>query len=218
MKHKSTILALFVILFLSAQTPATAQNEEPENNRPWSVGLNIGGSLYQGDFYQDNFFWISSENEVRPSFDINVTRSFGYLFEAQAQFVLGNLCGVYVNGHKYFESKYTEFNIQGMLNVSNLFGNKRNDRLVTLLFPVGIGFINYNSTLYEYDRKTEIDSGTGTLPALLLGGRAHIYVSPRWYIQMSSISRITFSDQLDTFERNKNDVYNYSSIGFGYRF
>jgi len=218
MKITSFIIALFALFTVSMQSTAVAQTEEPENNRLWSVGVDVGGSLYQGDFYQDNFFWLSSENEVRPSFDINVSRSFGYLFEAQAQFVIGNLCGVYVNGHKYFESKYTEFNIQGMLNVNNLFGNKRNDRLVTLMLPVGIGIINYNSTLYEYDRKTEINNGSGTLPALLLGGRADIYVSPRWYIQMSSISRITFSDKLDTFELNKNDVYNYSSIGFGYRF
>ncbi len=217
MKIKSTIIVLFALFTLSTQTTVIAQTEEHAKNHPWSVGFDVGGSLYQGDFYKDNFFWISSENEVRPSIDINITRSFGYIFETQAQFVLGNLCGVYVDGYKYFESKYTEFNIQGMLNVSNLFGNKRNDRLITLLFPVGIGMINYNSTLYEYDRKTEVDNGSGMLPALLLGGRANIYVSPRWYIQMSSISRITFSDKLDTFERNKNDVYNYSSIGFGYR-
>ncbi len=223
-KKLLTLCMCTIVLGLSMLSSSTiAQTNTPSFDKynfipRWEVGANVGASLYLGDVASDGTYLLGNVNEERISGDMLLSRQFSYVFGVQVQFIVGKLAGNKPSIQRYFESIYTEINLQAKVDICNLIGAKRTDRLFNVIVPIGVGFMNYNSILYEYDRKTEIDKGKGILPVLLGGIQFQGNINEHWSINFSNTMRLTFSDDLDTMVSNDNDVYNYSSAGISYKF
>ncbi len=223
------LFLLTVILFpvISLQ----AQEIVPKGFTPyWQVNVNGGTSLFFGDIKENPIIPLSNNNnEWRLGGGLIVGYQFTHVFGIRGQALYGQLAGTKRSLDRYFEGDYIEFNLNTTIDLNNLFGRKRSDRLVSAYLLVGIGITNYNSTFYNLSTGTKIGyigfgSGSGikgrTLEGILMGGvGVNFRLNSRLTINFETANRIMNSDKMDGWVKNfKYDVYNYTSLGLSYKF
>lgn len=228
-RYLFNLLLLTVILFpvISLQ----AQEIVPKGFTPyWQVNINGGTSLFFGDIKEKPIIPLSkNNNEWRLGGGLIVGYQFSRVFGLRGQALYGQLAGTKRSLDRYFEGDYIEFNLNTTIDLNNLFGKKRSDRLVSAYLLVGVGITNYNSTFYNLSTGTKIGyigfgSGSGikgrTLEGILTGGvGVNFRLNNRLTINFETANRIMNSDEMDGWVKNfKYDVYNYTSLGLSYKF
>ncbi len=220
------IILLLLFLPLSRQT-VNAQGGPTPN---WQININGGTSIFFGDVKQYRIWPVSNyENEWRLGAGITFSRQFSPVFGVRGQGLFGQLSGTRRSWNRYFENDYIETNINTTVNLSNLFGTKRDDRFMNFYLTAGIGLLNYNTTLYTLDTKKKVASvgnGSGkgiggrTLEGILMGGIGIDFrLSDNWSLNLETANRIMNSDMQDAWVSGfPYDVYNYTSLGISYRF
>jgi len=220
-----SFILLFTGQFLTAQ-------EFPETSfKPnLQIGVSAGTSLFFGDIKQNKFWPLSNNNnEWRFAYGMNFNYNFSPVFMFRVQGLYGKLSGSKRSQNIWFENDYYEINFNTVINFNNLFGKKRDDRLINLFGTAGFGILNYNSVVKrmdEYYVLKRIGYGYGTgfkgrdrRSFLMLGAGININVNRKFAISLESTNKYAFTDLLDGVESgNHNDVYNYTSIGVVYRF
>ncbi len=230
MKHfiftKKTVLLILTLLFIKSQQ-INAQGGPSPN---WQININGGSSIFFGDIKQYNIWPISNyENEWRMGAGLTFSRQFSPVIGVRGQGLIGQLSGTRRSWNRYFENDYIEFNLNTTVNINNLFGEKRDDRFMNFYLTAGIGLLNYNTTLYTLDTKKKVanvGNGNGkgiggrTLEGILMGGIGIDFrLNDKWSVNLESANRIMNSDMQDAWVSGfPYDVYNYTSVGFSYRF
>ncbi len=219
-------LIFFLLLFLANRT-VNAQGGDAPN---WNVNINAGTSLFFGDVKQYKLWPVTNnENEWRMGAGLMVSRQFSPVFGVRGQGLYGQLSGTRRASNMFFENSYLEFNINGTVNINNLFGEKRGDRFVNVYLTGGIGIVNYNTYVYTLDTKQQIASvgngngkgiGGRTLEGILTGGLGIDFrLNDKMSLNLESANRIMNSDMMDHWVNGfPYDVYNYTSVGLTYRF
>ena len=232
MKNRYLFKLFLVTLFFLAVISAQAQKIVPNRGFSpyWEVGINGGTSIFFGDIKENPIIPLSSNNnEWRLGGGIMVGRQFSYVFGLRGQAMYGQLAGTKTSLNRYFEGDYIEFNLNTTIDLNNLFGRKRSDRLVSTYLLVGVGITNYNSTFYNLFTGTKIGyigfgygSGIGgrTLEGIITGGvGVNFRINDRFIVNFETANRIMNSDNMDGWVNSfKYDVYNYTSLGLSYRF
>ena len=223
------LFLLTVILFpvISLQ----AQEIVPKGFTPyWQININSGTSLFFGDIKENPIIPISkNNNEWRLGGGLIVGYQLSHVFGLRGQALYGQLAGTKTKLDRYFEGDYIEFNLNTTINLNNMFGKKRSDRLVSTYLLVGVGITNYNSTFYNLSTGTKIGYigfgyGSGikgrTLEGIFTGGvGVNFRLNNRLNINFETANRVMNSDKMDGWVKNfKYDVYNYTSLGLSYRF
>ncbi|HDO06261.1 MAG TPA: hypothetical protein ENG85_01115 [Bacteroidetes bacterium] len=223
------LFLLTVILFpvISLQ----AQEIVPKGFTPyWQININSGTSLFFGDIKENPIIPISkNNNEWRLGGGLIVGYQLSHVFGLRGQALYGQLAGTKTKLDRYFEGDYIEFNLNTTINLNNMFGKKRSDRLVSAYLLVGVGITNYNSTFYNLSTGTKIGYigfgyGSGikgrTLEGIFTGGvGVNFQLNNRLNINFETANRVMNSDEMDGWVKNfKYDVYNYTSLGLSYKF
>lgn len=232
MKSSNLYKFIFFVLIFFSVISLKAQNIIPQNKffHYWEINLNGGTSLFFGDIKEKPIIPISSNNnEWRLGGGLMARYEFTPVFGLRGQMLYGQIAGTKRKLDRYFEGDYIEFNLNTTIDLNNLFGRKRSDRLVSAYLLAGIGFTNYNSTFYNLSTGSKIGylgfgSGSGikgrTLEGILTGGvGVNFRFNNHFVINFETANRIMNSDQMDGWVKNfKYDVYNYTSLGLSYRF
>ena len=221
-----TALLLFVISSAYGQQVISVQKFSPY----WEVGLTGGTSIFFGDVKENTVFPVSTNNnEWRLGGSILAGRQLSSVFGLRGQALYGQIAGTKRSYNYFFEGDYFEFNLNTTVNLNNLLGQKRTDRLVSTYLLVGVGLINYNTTLYTLSngmilKRFGYGSGSGlggrTLEGIVTGGvGVNFKLSDRFVVNFESTMRFVNTDEMDGWAKDfKYDMYNYTSIGLFYRF
>ncbi len=220
------IIISFPIITVKAQNVIPNKGFSPH----WEVGINGGTSLFFGDIKENPIIPVSSNNnEWRLGGGLMAGYQFSHVFGLRGQALYGQLAGTKSKLDRYFEGDYIEFNLNSTIDLNNLFGRKRSDRLVSTYLLVGVGITNYNSTFYRLSTGTKLGyigfgSGSGidgrTLEGIITGGvGVNFRINNHLVVNFETANRIMNSDQMDGWVNGfKYDVYNYTSLGLSYRF
>lgn len=220
-----------LILLLSSSMTAQTKAQNKKFTPYFQVGLNVGSSIFFGDVKQ-NQFWPSSFSDVSEwSFagGINFNYQFTPAIGLRLNGMYGQLSGVRSEWDKFFKSNYYETNINTILNFSNIFGHTRLDRFLNVYGSFGIGITQYDTelkTLSEHTRIKTVGYGYGagingrTLQGIMLYGLGLDFrLTDAWNLQIESTNRVMDSDRLDARTSGYAlDTYNYTSLGFTYKF
>ncbi len=222
----STTLFLFISFSAYSQQILSGKKFSPY----WEVGLTGGTSLFFGDVKENSVLPVSTNNnEWRLGGSLLAGRQFSYVFGLRGQALYGQIAGTKRSYNYFFEGDYFEFNLNTTINLNNLFGQKRVDRLASVYVLAGVGLINYNTTLYTLSngvvlRRFGYGSGSGlggrTLEGIVTGGiGVNFKLTDRFVMNFESTMRFVNTDEMDGWAKDfKYDMYNYTSIGLFYRF
>lgn len=211
----------------------SAQNYK-QNNRfspHFQVGINAGTSVFFGDIKQKPF-WPSSTaelNELKFGGGLNVNYQFTPAIGIRLNGMYGQLAGMRADKDLYFNSNYWETNINTTFNFNNIFGKSRADRFLNFYGTFGVGLSQYTTILKTMSenvtvRTVGVEKGSGikgrTLQGIMLYGFGFDFrINGRFNIQLESTNRVMDSDMLDAFQGGYPlDTYNYTSLGFTYKF
>ncbi len=195
----------------------------------WKIGASAGTSLFFGDLKQYAIWPVYEyENEWRLAGGLQLSKQLTPVFALQGVALYGQLSGTRRTRNMYFEADYFEFNLQSNININNIF-SYREDRFVSAYLMIGVGLTNFNSEVFDLSTKAslkQIGFGNGksfqgrTLEGIVLGGLGLDFrISDRVNITLESANRGMNSDNMDgVISGFKYDVYNYTSIGFSYKF
>ena len=222
--------ALVVILFLLIASyigHAQKQSEDSLFLPNLQIGISAGPSTFFGDIKQYQFF--PSYEEWRFAYGLNFNYHISPVFNIGFQGLYGKLTGSKKEQNICFENDYYELNFNTTINLNNLFGKNREDRLVNIYGVVGFGIMNFNSIvkrLDEYYVLKRVGYGYGTgfegrqrQEFFMFGAGIDFRISKRVNLLLETVNKYPNSDVLDGVESGKyNDVYNYTSIGISYRF
>lgn len=229
-----------IVLLICITASVNAQLKTPYK---WTVGINAGMMIYQGDLTPSDF---GSYKTPSATFGINVSRILTPYFAIRGSLVFGKLRGddsAYTDPswrrqrNLKFSSPVTELSAQL---VWNPFGNNSNElgmRITPYLFG-GIGYSNlsikrdysrFDTTTFNHTSKQLVglkqDTAKqlpGSVFVLPVGAGLSFYLSPKWSINLETSFRYTFSDYIDGFSYaanpKQNDYYHTHTIGIVYRF
>ncbi|MCK9450693.1 MAG: porin family protein [Bacteroidales bacterium] len=249
-KLSHLVLIFFVTALISnysiAQTTYSKQSAKPESRPKKSsettpsysgsspnalrLSVSFGPTLFFGDVKQYKYYPVSNyENEWKFGGSLMLEYQIGPIFSLRGQALYSELAGTRREWKKYFNSELIEFNLNTAINLNNLIGGYRADRPWNINLVVGVGLLNYNTTVYELGSnkilaKRGFGNGTGidgrTLEGVLMGGIGFDYhFNKNWSLRIETANRALNSDLLDNHANGfKYDVYNHTSIGFSYTF
>lgn len=223
---------LILILIFSIPVLASGQSYNRSSNfqRHWMFDINAGTSLFFGDIKQYRIAPVSNyENEWRFGGGTMLGMQISPIFGVRGQFLYGKLAGTRREWNVFFESSYLEFNLNTTIGLRNIFKPYTDKQFWNAYVLLGVGLTNYNTEVKDLQTKQVIKSvgngnGSGiagrTLEGLLMGGLGiDLRLSNRVHINLESANRILNSDMLDgRVSGFKYDVYNYTSVGFSYKF
>lgn len=233
---KTTVLLLGIFLFSAVQT--SAQDAENKQNiinknkfqRNFQVGINAGTSLFFGDIKQYQY-WPTANyvSERNLGYGITVNYQAKPSITLRLQGMYGQLSGTRREWNTYFLNDYIETNLNTIVDFNNLFGIYRSDRFLSVFGSIGIGLMQYNTSVRILSTDEVIKqvghgygSGIGgrTLQGVMMFGMGlNFNVNNNWDIQLETSNRMMDSDMLDgQISGYPLDVYNYTSVGVTYRF
>ena len=238
MKTHFYIIALLVV-FSSLTSNIQAQTENPVN-RPWTLGVNLGTYIYQGDLTPSV---AGSWKTARPGMELSLTKQVTYHMTLKYGLVLASLAGddtKYKNEQEYrgyrqfyYKSHFTE------LSVSDNFSLYSADHTERRFNPyvsagVGVAFMLYKTnswakTQWSYFSASNLrehvkeDSITGIPRAFVsvpLGIGFNYRLNDRLHLNVEGLYRLSTSDYLDGYSRAGNNSKNdyFYSITAGLHF
>ncbi|MFA5420049.1 MAG: hypothetical protein WC341_16470, partial [Bacteroidales bacterium] len=229
-KYHLTALLLVLILITGHGLFAQSLNFKTTFQPQWSLNVSAGTSLFFGDIKQYQYMPVSNyESEWRFAGGLQLGYQISPVFGLRAQGIYGKLAGTRRPSNRYFEASYIELNLNTTVSIRNIFSTYRDGQFWDVYLIAGVGLTNYNTKLMELSskkvvRKLGYGNGVGfggrTVEGLLFGGLGlKMNLSDQWTVNLESANRVLNSDLLDGKEGGfKYDVYNYSSLGFTYKF
>jgi len=197
----------------------------------FQVGLNVGSSVFFGDIKQNQFWPVTSNDisEWKYGGGLNLNYQFTPSIGIRLNGMYGQLTGLRTDKDLYFNSNYWETNINATFNFNNIFGKPRVNRLFNFYGILGAGVTQYTTILRTMSenvtiRTVGVEMGSGikgrALQGIMLYGLGCDFrVNDRFNIQLESTNRVMDSDVLDGFQMSYPlDTYNYTSLGFTYKF
>lgn len=196
----------------------------------WSIILGGGPSLFFGDTRQYRYYPVTNyESEWKFGGSLMLERSISPVFSLRGQALYSGLAGTRRSMNKYFNANLIEFNFNTAINLNNLISSYRPARKWGVYILIGVGLVNFNTTVYELGSNKIISkqgygygSGIGgrTLEGLLMGGLGFSYkIDKNWAVHFETAHRALNTDKLDNHVGGfKYDIYNQTSIGLSYTF
>lgn len=196
----------------------------------WTLSVGGGPTLFFGDMKQYRYYPVTNyESEWRFGGNLTLERSISPVFSIRGQGLYSELAGTRRAWKSYFNAELIEFNLSTAVNLNNLIGGFLRDKALSINIIVGLGVLNYNTTVYELGSNKTLSqlgygSGIGiggrTLEGMLMGGLGIDYhLNDNWAIRFESANRGINSDLLDNYANMfKYDVYNHTSLGIAYTF
>lgn len=194
------------------------------------LSVGFGPTLFFGDVKQYQYYPVTNyESEWKFGGSLMLEYPISPVFSLRGQGLYSELAGTRREWKKYFNSELIEFNLNTAINLNNLIGGFRPDRSWNINLVVGVGLLNYNTTVYELgSNKVLVERGFGngsgiggrTLEGLLMGGIGFDYhFNKNWSVRFETANRALNSDLLDNHANSfEYDVYNHTSIGLSYTF
>ncbi|MBS4056116.1 MAG: hypothetical protein KGZ82_02225 [Bacteroidales bacterium] len=224
-------LSLLCLVFAipNVQAQAISSTTTGEGGK-WRIGLGVGPSLFFGDVKQYPYYPVTNfENEWRIGGNVLLERELSPAVSLRGQGLYAQMAGTRRPWNVYFTSDLIEFNLNATINLNNLFGHKRNDRMINFKVLFGMGMANYNTTLYQLGSnkvlaKRGFGNGSGiggrTLEGIVLGGfGVDVRLNEHWSVNLETANRMIGDDLFDTWKSSfPFDVYNQTYIGIAYRF
>jgi outer membrane protein OmpA-like peptidoglycan-associated protein len=148
------IILLFLIVFATNTIIAQRKSTFLDN---WHLNLHGGPTFFLGDVTQ-KFDWYKTDfSTPRAAFGLNLTKEVNCWFALRGQIGYGLVGGkkdFYAGGapaNLSFKAHYYHFNAQAKVNFIDLFGGGKCFRRVNLYGFAGLGFINFQTRLYQKD-------------------------------------------------------------------
>ncbi len=231
--HKILPLSIMMLAIIMMNSTSVAQNFNsgpPSTYSPWSLNVSGGTNIFFGDIKQNQYVPVSkNENEWRFGGGLQIGYQFSPILGLRIQGLYGQLAGTRRPSNLYFESNYIELNANATVSIRNIISPFDVQQMWDIYFILGVGITNYNTELMELNTKKVIakqgyGNGVGfggrAMEGVLIGGLGlKIRLTNNWSLNLESAHRGMNSDLFDAREGGfKYDIYNYSSLGFTYRF
>lgn len=231
--HKSLLkFLLFGIFVVFFHRDIVAQKyHRPDKFRTyWKVTVHGGPSIFYGDIKQNKWLPVTSNvNELRFAGGVNLEFQFSAPVSFGLQGIYGNLSGTRRSWGIYFVDNYIETNFFINVNFNNLFFGYKTGRKFNVYAVFGGGYLQYNTQQKDLESDKVIKQrgyggGRGingrTLEGILTYGLGiNFRLSHNWALNIQSANRIMKSDLMDAYKNSyPYDVYNYTSVGFVYKF
>jgi len=231
--RKSFPVLLGILFFLIISKGFTQVQGQLSNRffANWAVGVSGGPNIFFGDL-KVNKFWPASKNmnEWRFAGSFYLLRQISHVFSLRAQVLYGEISGtkrVYKDGapcNQYFEGNILEYNLNTMINFSNLFFRYSPERKFFFYGTVGAGLSNWITKVKDLQTKQQI-GGSGTasnwttevvVPA---GLGAYYSFADKVNLGIEWTLRGVGSDKLDaTVGGFQYDMYSLFSLNLTYNF
>lgn len=214
----------------SQQTTQSPAFRGGSSDKALRLSVGFGPTLFSGDVKQYRYYpVINYESEWKFGGSLMLEYPISNVFSLRGQALYSELAGTRREWKKYFNSELIEFNLNTAINLNNLIGGYRADRPWNINLVVGVGLLNYNTTVYELGtNKILVERGFGngsgidgrTLEGVLMGGIGFDYhINKNWSVRFETAARALNSDLLDDHAGGfEYDLYNHTSMGFSYTF
>ncbi len=232
MKSISTYkFTLILVLVLFGTLSAFSQKQDTVASgsfwKNWKVELNSGTMFFYGDI---------AENKVIPyprdwslGYGVSLTKFIAPNWGIRANFLNGNLSGQKKSTNSYFQTSVMEGSLQATYNVASLFWNPAIDYRYRLYGILGGGFVNYSAERFEEGTGNKLPNqtedplntnGRTTEGNLSAGLGADFNLTDDLHLVVETSFFGLNSDNLDGYigSTGKKDVFQYTSLGFGYTF
>lgn len=191
---KKLSLSLVVILMCYAFTYAQ-DKKDSEPNKNWEVGINAGVAnftggynMYSGSRWNHFNHWNSDMNF---GFGALVKKNFSHVFALEADWNINKLTGSWAETgtRPDFDTRTSEFDLNTVWNVNNLFSKNKFDRKIYWYAKLGLGYTHLNNKVgislatagpdwRKAAWKPTTDVGTGV--AFRLNEKLRLNVGTQW--------------------------------------
>jgi len=193
----------------------------------WYLNANGGISQLYGDVQNENNHFSKLSNETGFGYGARLGKYIGPVFSVHLQFLKAEFVGQKDKDDLKFSSDLMEYQLGTTVNLINLFF-KNKERRVNLYATTGVGAIFFRSEArrlngnlvsdYGYTKDVARDKTTRKISYVIpVGAGLDIKLANRWYLNLESVLRFTFTDKLDAVESGShNDAYYYTSMGISF--
>ncbi|MCD6113095.1 MAG: SPOR domain-containing protein [Bacteroidales bacterium] len=230
-------ILFFIILFTVGIFSTTYSQKYNSNYKRffnnWSANVNIGANQFYGDISNKNLYDKINE-ETKLSYGFILTKDLSPYFAIRGQILNGKLYSTkdkYNNGapaNLCFDADVFEYNISGVLNISNLIWRNNLYKKFSVYGVLGFGFSNWKTTLKNSLTGNVISThgfcGSGPNKRTTeivgpLGLGINYNIGNNISLNIESTLRTVNSDFLDAAKGGFSyDFYSYTSLGFTYKF
>ena len=193
----------------------------------WGASFEAGITSFFGDIDEGPAEGGVLKNNL--AFKLKASKNFNSVFEISGRLTFGNMSGTKFRGingktsHYYFTNRFIEYTIDFTANFMAFFSKNSNSK-VAVMGSVGLGLIDFKTTLYNGKDNSVIQSyGKGGEKAttefvLPLGIELRYHLSSTSAIFIQTTSSRVDTDKLDGMTGNNNrDYYNFLSLGYTYK-
>lgn len=234
MKKLLFALSIFGLISFNTHSQAESDTDTVATYSTWFATLSGGSMLFYGDIRQYPIYPVGKSpypegiSERKWGFGLAVTNQLSPIFAVQGQFQCGKLSGFRRQVKAYFITGFTEYALNGIVNLGDVFYHK----LTTLGFSVygvlGVGLISFKSLQKEMISDEEIFSyGYGSYgqrkekaKAIVIptGLGAKYKINDKFDVGLEFSMNNVFSDQLDArvVSGSKKDKYGYTCLTLSY--
>jgi hypothetical protein len=222
-------MRLPVFLFLSgmifstysvfAKDPGWSGEKKYTLLQEWSFGLNGGFTSYYGDLsLHDRNYFNKILFESKPAVGLIVTKHINNTYGIASQVIYGGFRSNF-SPELSFKTRFLEYNLQGRVDVFELFVPDNPFRLK------GIAFAGFGQFVFEVIQTNKIEGNinenihsTGVPEfVLFFGGGLSYEINYKLRITAEMALRQAQNDKLDNFISGKDfDYYTYLSFGISY--
>ena len=229
MHRVSYILSFLLLLLISESGQVYSQTDSLAHAmlRNWRVDIHSGAMFYYGDLVETKV--IPYPRDWRAAYGLILTKEITPEWGVRSHVLFGNFGARrnLENRHYRFSSSFVAASLQTTYDFSSFFRKGEENPSYRLYGLFGAGMLNYETSLFDdktgeslSPRTVDGNLNSSTLGTLSLGLGLDVALTEKWRFLMESSYMGVNSDQLDGWEggSGKNDVLQYTSLGFGYRF
>ena len=222
--HRLIVLSCLIVFLSLAYSVSYGQSSM---SYQWYLNANGGISQLYGDVQNENNHFSKLSNETGFGYGARLGKYIGPVFSVHLQFLKAEFVGQKDKDDLKFSSDLMEYQLGTTVNLINLFF-KNKERRVNLYATTGVGAIFFRSEArrlngnlvsdYGYTKDVARDKTTREISYVIpVGAGLDIKLANRWYLNLESVLRFTFTDKLDAIvSGSHNDAYYYTSMGISF--
>ena len=240
MKNFSYKLIMMLLLLTIGAAPLYAQEQDttagtkaPRSafDRYFYLQAGLGVSQFFGDLNPDNFF----NKRTKLMYGFGAGYQFTPVIGLRGSFNNGWVVSTYDDINQRMSSSIWDAQLDATLSLSNLIFGYNPDRFLNLYALGGVGYMNYSSMLLntlgtddfdddeilkrfgpQAEAPFETEAHNGIMVPVGLG--LNFRLAEKWDAYLEYNQRITFVDDIDITEAEKNDQYSSLMLGVTYKF
>jgi len=217
-------ISFLIIFFLMANAVSFGQSSI---DYKWYLNANVGFSQLYGDVQNESNHFSKFSDETGLGYGARLGKYISPVFAAHFQFLKADFKGQKDKDDLKFTSDLMEAQLGISVNLINLFF-KNKARRFNLYGTTGFGAIFFRSEArrlngnlvddYGYTKDANRDKTTPEISYVIpIGAGLDIKLASRWYLNLESVCRLTFTDKLDAVVSGPhNDAYYYTSLGISF--